>query len=333
MSWKSTLRAIERAGREAERSSKRRQRELERQQKEQEKMLELDRAQYEVEVFENRLAVLTSIHKECRPAFDWEAILNTTPPQKLDETNRHERNAKHALETYQPSRSDKLLKRVEKKRQKLSEAVVEAKREDRAEFEKAVMQYNQDFLKWEKLHQIASGINAGKPDAYNDAIKELEIFDEMGELGSKMSIEIEDPRLADVRISVHGESTIPSEVKSVLKSGKLSVKKMPKTRYYEIYQDHVCGCVLRIANELFALLPFEAVIITAESELVNTKSGHLEMFPILSVAIPRNTLERLNIQLLDPSDAMGNFVHKMNFKKTKGFVPIECISPAELNLT
>ena len=108
---------------------------------------------------------------------------------------------------------------------------------------------------------------------------------------------------------------------------------MPKSRFYELYQDYVCGCVLRVARELFALLPIEMVIVTAVGNLLNTQTGHLEEQPILSVAIPRKTLVELNFGALDPSDSMNKFVHQMDFKKTKGFSAVESIKPSDLQLT
>jgi hypothetical protein len=131
-------------------------------------------------------------------------------------------------------------------------------------------------------------------------------------------------------LHVNSDEVIPSEVKGLLKSGKLSVKKMPKTRFYELYQDYVCGCVLRVARELFALLPIEMVIVNAVGNLLNTQTGYMEEQPILSVAIPRKTLEGLNFEMLDPSDSMSNFIHRMTFRKTKGFSAVETLKPSDL---
>lgn len=104
---------------------------------------------------------------------------------------------------------------------------------------------------------------------------------------------------------------------------------MPKGRFYELYQDYVCSCILRVARELFALLPIEMVIIHAIGNLLNSKTGHLEDKPIISVATPRKTLETFNFEMLDPSDSMENFVHKMTFKKTKGFEAVEKLNPLD----
>ena len=97
-----------------------------------------------------------------------------------------------------------------------------------------------------------------------------------------------------------------------------------------MYQDYVCGCALRVAREIFALLPSMMVIVTTTSDVLNTSTGHLEVQPVLSVAMPRVTLEGLNFDSLDPSDSLNNFVHNMRFLKTKGFRVVDKITPDDL---
>jgi hypothetical protein len=106
---------------------------------------------------------------------------------------------------------------------------------------------------------------------------------------------------------------------------------MPQGQFSELYQDYICGCVLRVANETFALLPFETVIVTAVGDVLNTQSGHVEVKPLLSVVIPRGTLEKLNLDGIDPSDSMRNFVCRMDFKKTKGFMAVDRIAVSMLD--
>ena len=87
MSWKGTLRSLQAAQRRAERDAKRRQRELEKQQKQIEKMQELERATYEVQVFENYIDVLSSVHKESGDHWDWKSIRDSGPPPKPSKSN------------------------------------------------------------------------------------------------------------------------------------------------------------------------------------------------------------------------------------------------------
>lgn len=128
-----------------------------------------------------------------------------------------------------------------------------------------------------------------------------------------------------IDLNVYSQNIIPTKSKNLLKSGKLSLKDIPKNQYNEIYQDYVCSAILRVAREIFALLPIDKVIITAEDELLNKSTGHKELLPIVSVLIFKETFETLNLDLIDTSDSMLNFVHNMDFKKTTGFKAIDKI--------
>jgi len=110
---------------------------------------------------------------------------------------------------------------------------------------------------------------------------------------------------------------------------------MPKARFQEIYQDYVCGCVLRLAREMFALLPVDNVILTATVDGIDSRTGHVAELPVLSVAATRTEIEHLDFERLDPSDAVENFQHRgdvMTSRKSGGFVPIIPLSPADIAL-
>jgi hypothetical protein len=134
-------------------------------------------------------------------------------------------------------------------------------------------------------------------------------------------------------LKTNGEDVIPSDIKTLIKTGKVSTKKMPKSQFYELYQDYICSCALRVSREIFAVLPTAMVIVNANGELLNSKTGHMEECTLLSVAIPRETIEKLNIDAIDPSDSLSNFVHNMSFKKTSGFGAVEKLTPADFQST
>ena len=330
MGWRGALRSLAAEQRRIEREALRRQRELERQRKQYEKMQELEQAAYKVEVFENYIDVLMSIHKDCGKTWHWDIIVNRKPPEKPIEKTIHENVAKSKLSSFVPSFTDKLLKRIETKHNELIKALDDAKLQDKREFLQSLNEYNQQYAEWQVTQELAKRILSGEIEAFTEAIEQVDPFSEISEIGSSIEFHIEDNRLIEATIFVNSDEIIPKETKSLLKSGKLSVKKMTKTRYYELYQDYICGCAIRVARELLALLPIEMTIITTVGELLNTKTGHLEKCPILSVAIPRETLNRLNISAIDQSDAMENFVHNMKFIKTKGFRPVKRIEATEI---
>lgn len=326
MGWKGAVRSMAAAARRAEREAIRRQRELERQQKEIEKMEELARAALEVELYENRIEVLLSIHKDCSDDWNWEQIATAQEPIKPSKSDRHESNAQARLKSFKPGVTDKLLGRTTKKIDELRHEVERAKRSDEKAFTDAMETYNDS----RELRDLASRIIAGDTVAYEEAIKQINPFSEISEIGSSLSLDVESRDKIDVTLKVNSDDVIPSEVKSLLQSGKLSVKKMPNSHFYELYQDYICSCVLRVARESFALLSLKIAVITAVGKILNRSTGYLEDQPILSVAIPRDTLATLNIDLIDPSDSLQNFVHRMSFKKTQGFGVVKKIESSEL---
>lgn len=295
-------------------SSYQRQRELERQHYEREKLQEMERNRLEVELFENKLEMIKSIHKECDDFVDWADIKNTQPPFIQGNSGPNETEALRKLQNYQPGFFDKMFNKEEKKLEELRINVLTARNKD-----------NEEYQEWQSLTQMAARILSGDPDAYFEVIQEFAPLDDLSEFGSGFEFFLDDPKTMEVEFDVQTKNAVPTEVKSLTSTGKLSIKNMPISKYYDIQQDYVCSCTLRIARDMFALLPLETVVIHAFDTQLNTATGHQEKVVILSVKIDRTALNRLNFDTIDCSDSMANFEHKMNFRKTKGFAPVEKI--------
>jgi hypothetical protein len=129
---------------------------------------------------------------------------------------------------------------------------------------------------------------------------------------------------------VNGRDLIPHEIKSLTAAGKLAVKPMPKARFHEIYQDYVCACVLRLAREMLALLPIETVLLTATVDGIDLRIGHAAELPVLSMAVPRAVVERLDFEHLDPSAALENFPHRGDVSASKKSDAFVAIAPLRL---
>ncbi|CAJ1900098.1 hypothetical protein KOPIIPEJ_03563 [Aeromonas dhakensis] len=332
MGWKGTLRSINAAAKRADRHAKRRQRELLKNQIAYEKMQELEKAAYEVDVFENYIDVIQSIHKDCGDSVDWLKISTSQEPAKPLIISDNERQAIARLNSFAPSFIDKLFGKVTSKRQKLEKEVSIAKVKDTQINSTNLSQWNIDVEEWKERVSLARRLLNGDISAKIDIIKELNPFSEIDHLGSGVKFTIQENGLLIVTINVHGANIIPKEQKTLLKSGKLSIKSMPVSRFNEIYQDYVCSVVLRVANEIFSILPDDKLIINAEDHLLNKSTGHLEPQSLLSVYITRDGVSRLNMEYIDPSDAMNNFIHNVNFKKTKGFEPVNEVKVPEMSV-
>ena len=259
--------------------------------------------------------LVKSIHLECDDDVDWERILNSPPPYQPGEAGPKEKEAKHNYDQYKPGFFERLFNKDDEKYVQLSEQIQQAKEED----EKA-------YREWEELVEFAKYVQEGDIDTYFKVIEEMDPLGDLNEFGSGFEFSTDDPSYMEVEFDVHSNHIIPTEEKKLTKTGKLSVRQMTKTRYYGLLQDYVCSCILRIARDLFALLPLKTVFIHAYDEQLNTETGHKERLLILSIKINRDILEALNFENIDCSDSMNNFPHHMKFRKTKGFELIEKIN-------
>ncbi|MFJ5235316.1 hypothetical protein ACIP86_00945 [Pseudomonas neuropathica] len=323
MTWKGTLRSMQASARRAERNSKRRQRELQVRQKEFAKMEALEQAAYEVEVYENHIDLLLSVHKDCGEIIDWSEFANQLPPIKPEALNTHENQARAKQSSYKPGFFARTLKLEARQRKKIELAIQAAVAKDTQQLAQELSEWEAQYQDWKVDHELALGILAGNAQSKIDAVLRVDPFTDISHLGTSINFSIAETGILECTLSVHGIKVIPQEIKSLLQSGKLSVKKMPISKFNELLQDYVSSCVLRVGQELLSILPERLVIVTAVDSLLNSATGHLEDQPILSVALARETLFKLNMQSIDPSDSMKNFVHTMNFKKTTGFMPVD----------
>lgn len=309
MGWKGTVRTLSAMHRASVRESERREREIQKRNKEVQKLEALEQAAYEVEEYENYIETILSVHKKHTDLVDWDAIAKSTEPSQPIQKHQNEKQFKVGF-------FSKLLGKENQQRE-------QAKLKDEQIYQKEMDNWKEQYSEWEYEHHLANKLLSGDLEVKLKIIKELNPFSDIQELGSSLKFEISENHIVEATLNLHGQDVIPTEKKTLLQSGKLSVKKMAKGEFYELYQDYVCSCMLRVGNELLAILPDELVLVHAVDNMLNSKTGHMEEQCILSIAISRHTIESLNMDLLDPSDSFENFAYNMKFKKTKGFEVVE----------
>jgi len=306
------------AERKGERAAKARRRELERLAKEQAKLSALDQAKLEVEAFENQIELLLSIHRECGPEWDWCGVSSSLPPFPPQRGTRNETRAicfARLQNLFQVTPEFAALTNVNRGRE-----------EDDLEFSEALAVYREEHTKWQKLKALGDQILRRDHKAFIEALTEVNPFVEISVLGSSLHFLVHDSDSVECLVQVNGAEVIPREAKSLTSSGKLSVKAMPKGKFHELYQDYVCGCVLRVAREVFALLPVQRVLITAGIHQSGEKNPTAAI-PVLSVSIRRRDLAMVSFEKLDASEAVERFIYRGAFKRTKALGAFEGISP------
>lgn len=300
--------------RRQQREAKRRERELALRMKEMAKLSALEQAKLEVEAFENALNVLLTIHKEQGAAVDWLLVASSLPPCPPSRCSHIEFRARQRLAIAQsPQDVDAVLE--------------QARLQDDREYEESLRCHAERISKWERMNGLATRILAGDFGAYVAAVEELMPFEEVSNIGSALRFCAHSAKLAEITLVTNGRKCIPAEVKTLTAAGKVSVKAMPKSRFLEVYQDYACGCVLRAARELFAVLPIDTLLITATAEILDTSTGQTGEKPFLSVAVPRATMNALNFDTLDPSDAVLAMTHRGDLKASRKTGDFEAVTP------
>lgn len=319
MGWRGTVRSLAAAGRAIERDNQRRQKEQLRQQ--------LFAASSEaVDAWERHIAELISIHVDLADAIDWQSLAAKPKPNPPSYSDKQEERARENFQRFKPGLFDFFAGGSNKKRAKLEEDVVRAKKKDVDSFEDAKSKYETELSEWESDTQLARRLLSGDETAYIDVIKEFQSFSDQGLIGSGIRFLV-DEGVVHAIPEVHGEDIVPDFRNKQLASGKLSQTKMPIGQFKELYQDYVASVALKVAGDLFHILPTDEVYVTCVSNMLDSSTGHQKLTAILSVQFVRETFVRLNLEAIDPSDSMANFNHSMNFKKTKGFSPVDPLRP------
>lgn len=260
---------------------------------------------FEVDGYNETLNSLRSIHKNCDDYIDWERVLTLKAPFSPGQIGPKQAKALEALNNYKPSFLEKMMHGD--RRKELEEAVEQARRED-----------VEDYESWETLQFLAKQILAGDTDAYLNVIYEMNPLNDLLEYGSDFEFGTDNADEMQVEFTVNTK-IVPTYSLSLTKTGKVSRNELTKTAYYDLVQDYVSSCTIRIARDIFALLPVKNVYVHAVEKRLDTQTGHIQDATILSVLFSRDILEALNFDLIDPSDALNNFKHNMKFAKTTGF--------------
>lgn len=161
--------------------------------------------------------------------------------------------------------------------------------------------YNQEL--WRYYHQIAPKILSGDIDSYLQLIYDINPLDDLLDYGSEFEFGTDDSKKIVVEFDVNIKAL------SQFKSTETTQE------YNNLLQDYICSVCIRIARDMFALLPVSKTIVHA------TINGET----VISVDFGRTQLNKLKFGFIDPSETLEKFNHNMNFTFNYGFCPVDRI--------
>jgi len=178
------------------------------------------------------------------------------------------------------------------------------------------------------LKEINQGIQKNDPNSYMAAMKLFNPTRELMKFLKQYSLILQtDNQHHAIELTMKEDDVVPKTKIELTRTGQ-SIRRVAlgKSEFNQLYQDIICSCILRASKDCLQILPLTHIIVDVKQNQISTSTGQEESICILSVTIDRDTLENLNFSRIDPSDALSNFEHNMNFKKLKGFNPVQKIA-------
>lgn len=158
--------------------------------------------------------------------------------------------------------------------------------------------YNQGM--WQYYHSVASKVLSGDIDTYLQLIYEVNPLDDLLTYGGNYEFGTDNPNKIEVEFTVN---------ENALSAAK---QQLSATEYNNLLQDYICSVCIRIARDMFALLPVAHTLIHA------VLSGNT----VISVDFDRGNLSKVKFGYIDPSDTLSLFKHNMNYNDGSGFAPV-----------
>lgn len=153
---------------------------------------------------------------------------------------------------------------------------------------------------WEYLRTAAPGVLNGDIDTYLQVISDVNPLDDLLNYGSDFQFGSDNPSKMEVEFVINEDA---------LENARQS---LTDREYNSLLQDFVCSMALRIARDVFALLPVSDTIVHVV----------LSEATVFSVAFDCATLNKINFSYIDPSNTATKFRNNMNFDLKNGFSPV-----------
>ena len=137
---------------------------------------------------------------------------------------------------------------------------------------------------WKYFHGVSAKILSGDIDTYMQVISDINPLNDLLDYGTGFEFGTDSPLKMEVEFQINSDNI-----------------DMPKNSAE--YQDYVCSVAIRVARDIFALLPVQKVVVHATNDGVD----------ILSVCFDKKTFSDLKFNFIDPSETINKFEHNMRF--------------------
>ena len=273
-----------------------------------------------IKEYESLMFALNNIHKISDGIIDWNQVKKIPEPFNINELGPNAIIEKQIVDAYEPTLIEKTFKsKLEKKKEYLKSQMLDAMKKDE-------VIYNS----WRELIDLAEDILRGNINAYFKAIKIVNPFEELLELGIDFEFGTDDADLIHVEYVLDSRDIVPYYNLSATKMGVLNKVKLTREQYNSRVSNYISACAIKIAREIFSITPVKSVLVHIVDHKFNTENRQSEKITVISALIDRVKLETLDVDNVSPIELIKNFRVNMNFNIDEGLQNIDRINLADL---
>lgn len=263
-----------------------------------------------IKEYEYLMFIVKNIYKFSNDIIEWNEVRRIPEPFNINELGPNALIEQSSIDAYEPSLVEKAFKsKMDKKKEYFKLKLREAMQKD-----------EYIYNAWRELIDLAEDILKGRVSSYFKAIKIINPFEDLLELGIDFEFGADDSNIMHVEYVVDSREIIPYYKLTSSKMGVLNKSNFSREEYNNLVKDYIAGCAIRIARELFALIPINEVIVHVVDHKFNTNSRINEKITVLSADIRRELIENLDFDKLKPIDILEALKYNMNFNEYDGLL-------------
>lgn len=314
MVWSDTVGSMGDAYRPAAREAERHEKDL------QKVALERSNAR-DIEELETYINQVTSLHHETVDVWDWVEVAKRPKP-KADAEEWMKSDAIRQQLTRHDGRFVQWLQgKGHETRAALDRAMEIARTLNQTQLLARLEPYHADFVRWETEQIAAHGLLNGDDTIILSVIRQQQTLSRIHKLGRELGFSVQNGDVHAV-LTLHDLSIVPDFQFKYLPSGKLTEVKMPREKMLKLYRAYVASAALKVASDLFALLPHKEVFVSCIGSMFDPATEREEKWPVLSVKYGRERVKLLDMEKTDPVAALKLFEHAETFHPVNGMARV-----------
>lgn len=272
-----------------------------------------------IKEYEYLMFIIKNIHKFSAEIVDWNNVKQIAEPFNINDLGPNATLEKQKIDEYEPSIIEKTFKsKLEKKHEYFKSKMIDAMKKD-----------EDIHNSWRSLIDLSNLILKGHINSYFKAIMLISPFEDLLDLGIDFEFGTDDPNIMHVEYVIDSSKIIPY-YKLSAKMGVLNKANFDREEYNLLIRDYVISCAIRIARDLFAIIPIDKASVHIVDHKFNIKTRQSEKITAFSINIDKKNLESIDIELNSPINIINNFNYNINFDVYDGFSNVNRVSMAAL---